>query len=322
MSWVYRTGLRALSPSGAEARLSVLIFHRVLSAFDPLRPGEPTAEQFDAKLRWVKERFNVIPLSEAVHGLKTGTLPERPLAITFDDGYADNHEQALPILSRLGLPATFFIATGFLDGGRMFNDTVIEALRQAQGEVLDLSDLGLGIHAISSGGERGAAVAAILEKLKYLPPKERDVAAGTIAERAGASLPTNLMMTAAQLAALHSAGMEIGGHTVSHPILKEIDMATARREIDEGRKRLESIVGGRVRLFAYPNGRPGRDYQAEHVKLVRELGFEAAVSSAWGAAKPGADPFQIPRFTPWDRLGWRFGLRLARNIMSGAYARA
>ena len=319
---MFRTLYRAIAPAGTNARLSVLIFHRVLAAADPLRPGEPTAAEFEAKLRWVKARFNVIPLSEAARGMKTGALPERPLAITFDDGYADNHELALPILAKLGLSATFFVAAGFLDGGRMFNDTVIETLRQARGEVLDLSDLGLGTHAISSGSERGAAVAAILEQLKYLPSKERDVAAGTIAERAGASLPTNLMMTAAQVAALHSAGMEIGGHTVSHPILKEIDMATARREIDDGRKRLESIVGGRVRLFAYPNGRPGRDYQAEHVKLVRELGFEAAVSSAWGAAKPGADPFQIPRFTPWDRLGWRFGLRLARNLMSDAYARA
>jgi hypothetical protein len=79
------------------------------------------------------------------------------------------------------------------------------------------------------------------------------------------------------------------------------------------RARLEQITGAPVRLFAYPNGRPRRDYRLEHAVLARELGFEAAVSSAWGAARAGDDLFQIPRFTPWDRPNWRFGLRLANS---------
>src|ERR1044071_7430526 len=73
-------------------------------------------------------------------------LPKRALSITFDDGYADNYNVAAPILLRLGLAATFFVATGFLDGGCMFNDVVIEALRCAGGAELDLDDLGLGRH--------------------------------------------------------------------------------------------------------------------------------------------------------------------------------
>jgi hypothetical protein len=89
-----------------------------------------------------------------------------------------------------------------------------------------------------------------------------------------------------------------------------------------GRAKLEEITGAPVRLFAYPNGRPLRDYRPEHAALARELGFEAAVSSAWGAARPGDDLYQIPRFTPWDRPNWRFGLRLATNRLSRDYARA
>ena len=70
-------------------------------------------------------------------------------------------------------------------------------------------------------------------------------------------------------------------------------------------------------LFAYPNGRPGVDYAPDvHPGMVRELGFDAAVSTHWGAARAGADCYQLPRFTPWDRGRVRFGLRLARNLLT------
>jgi hypothetical protein len=68
-----------------------------------------------------------------------------------------------------------------------------------------------------------------------------------------------------------------------------------------------------VRLFAYPNGKPGRDYSREHVDMVRELGFEAAVSTAWGVGHAASDPYQLPRFTPWDKTPGRFALRLLHN---------
>ena len=108
-----------MSPAGPNARLSILIFHRVLSARDPLVPEEIDAPRFDQICRWLKASFNVLPLDAAVASLKAGTLPQRAACITFDDGYADNFRVAMPILQQQGLTATFFIATGFLDGGRI-----------------------------------------------------------------------------------------------------------------------------------------------------------------------------------------------------------
>lgn len=303
-------------------RLTVLIFHRVLTEFDPLRPSEPTASEFEERMRWIAENFVVLPLASAAAALQEDRLPRRALCITFDDGYADNHDVALPILRKLGLHATFFIATGYLDGGRMFNDTVIEAIRQARDTVLDIDDFGLGVHALATLEERRAAIDRILPRVKYLPIGQREAVAGTIAERVGARLPDNLMMSSEQVAALHAAGMHIGGHTVMHPILAGIPLESARDEIGAGRERLEEITGAPVRLFAYPNGRPLRDYRREHAALVRELGFDAAVSSAWGSTRAGADLFQIPRFTPWDRPHWRFGLRLAMNLLGNYVVRA
>lgn len=306
--------LRTLAPAGARARLSVLIFHRVLAAHDPLQPGEPTVEEFERQLRWVKAWFNVLPLADAIQRLRTGRLPERPLAITFDDGYADNHDLATPVLERLGLTATFFVATRYLDGGRMFNDTVIESVRQFSGNQLDLRASGLGLHATDSIDARRQAIRALLQQVKYLEPGQRSALVAKIAETAGASPPDNLMMTSAQVAALVARGMEVGGHTATHPILARLSGGDARREIADGRDRLQQIAGTRISLFAYPNGQPNADYTRSTVALVRELGFDAAVTTSHGTAGAGADPHQLPRFTPWSRETWRYAAQLLRNV--------
>lgn len=304
----------ALSPAGAQARLTVLIFHRVLPEPDPLFPGVPDAARFQAQMHWIKTWFNVLALPEAVERLRAGDLPARAAAITFDDGYADNATVALPILKRLELPATFFIAAGYLDGGRMFNDTVIESIRRARGPELDLTRWGLGRHEIADDACRRRAIDRLLGTLKYLDPREREDKAAALAQAAGTELPRDLMLTTDQVRALAAAGMTIGAHTVSHPILSRVAEPEARAEMGEGRERLEAITGRRVALFAYPNGKPGTDYTGTHVRLAREAGFEAACSTGWGAATRRCDLFQIPRFTPWDRSGWRYALRLAGNL--------
>jgi peptidoglycan/xylan/chitin deacetylase (PgdA/CDA1 family) len=250
--------------------------------------------------------------------LSEGRLPERPLSITFDDGYADNAAVAAPILLKLGIPATFFVATGFLDGGRMWNDTVIEAIRAAASPVLDLTPLGLGEHALATDEDRRTAIDRSIRALKYLPLEQRAEKANRIAEIARAAPRQDLMMRAQDVYRLHHDGMTIGAHTVNHPILNRISEEEARSEIALGRKRLEEIIGAPVRLFAYPNGKPAEDYGLSHVRLVRELGFDGAVTTAWGTARHDADPFQLPRFGPWDRQRWKYGLRLLKNLTEPA----
>jgi peptidoglycan/xylan/chitin deacetylase (PgdA/CDA1 family) len=307
-------GARLLLDVPSRDRLSVLIFHRVTPQPDEMLPDEPDAARFEALMAWVAAVFNVLPLPEAVERLQAGGLPRRALSITFDDGYANNATVAAPILKRAGLHATFFVATGYLDGGRMFNDTVIEAVRGARGDALDLSALGLGRHPIGSTAARRAAVDALLSAMKYRADSERADLAERIAEVAGVIPPGDLMMTSAQAAQLAADGFELGGHTVNHPILAQLDDAAAREEIALGRARLQEISGRPVRLFAYPNGRPQRDYGPRTRQIVRELGFAGAVSTSPGAARVGSDPWQIPRFTPWARSPQRFALQMTRNL--------
>jgi hypothetical protein len=158
-----------LSPGGHGGRLPVMIFHRVLPEPDSLFPGEPDATRFDAQLPLLKRWFNILPLPDAIRGLREERLPPRPLTLTFDDGYADNCTVALSILQRHELRAAFFIATDYLDGGRMWNDTVIEAVRGCSKPVLDLATLKLGVHPIGTSTEKSPCDRLDSRRLKYLP---------------------------------------------------------------------------------------------------------------------------------------------------------
>lgn len=308
-----------LVSTGASARLSVLIFHRVHKQSDPLFPGSPDAARFEACMEAVRQCFAPISLLDACKAVEQDRIPPRAIAITFDDGYADNHAVALPILKRLGLHATFFVASDFIDGGRMWNDTIIEAVRRCPEHELDLTRAGLGRHPLANWSDRRLAIDNLIGMLKYHDPAERARLAALTGASAGVALPSDLMMTSGQVRELASAGMSVGGHTCSHPILARISDADARREIADGRDVLAGIVKEPIRLFAYPNGKPGRDYGRNHVELVRELGFTAAVSTAPGVAAAGSDRWQLPRFTPWELRPEHFALRLAASRHTARY---
>lgn len=320
MEFALRVFLKKLSPAGPEARLSILIYHRVLEEVDPLFPDQIDAARFAAQMGMLSRVFKMLPLSEAVKCLKSGTLPARAACITFDDGYADNAEVALPILRRHGIPATFFISTGYLNGGIMFNDRVIETVRRLAADVADFP--GLGIRQVDTLARRRAVAFELISMLKYRSIGERQEYLDRLIERSGITLPGDLMMTTQQVRKLADAGMELGGHTVNHPILSGLDLRSARAEIEGGRAALEEMTGQAVRTFAYPNGIPGKDYTTEHARLVAEMGFDAAVSTARGAARRGSDLFQLPRFTPWDIPISRFSVRLAGNLLQSRIATA
>jgi peptidoglycan/xylan/chitin deacetylase (PgdA/CDA1 family) len=303
--------LRVAEP--AERRLLLLIYHRVLPDRDELFPREITAEVFDWQMRSLAKHLAPLPLTEAIERLEAGTLPRRAVAVTFDDGYADNLAVAAPILRGAGVPATFFVATGYLGGGRMWNDTVIEAVRRLPDGEHDFGPLGLPARTVRGVEGRRAFCRDFITSIKHHPHAERQARADQLAAYVGRALPDHLMMAPAQVAELAGLGFEIGGHTVSHPILRVLDGPEAAREIAEGRSELERIVGRPVRLFAYPNGRPGEDYGDRDVELVRQAGFEAAVSTRRGACSRRSDRWQLPRFSSWERTPARW---LARVLLA------
>lgn len=313
---------RMLSPGGRKGRLSILIFHRVLARRDAIMNWDRDALEFERAIAWLKAWFNVLPLDEAIVRLRDRSLPACAAAITFDDGYADNCTVAMPILQSHGLTATFFIATGYLDGGRMWNDTVVEAVRRCRTASLDLSAEGLGRYELGSPEAIREAIMSILNQVKYQDPRERLKTVDYVASVAGGVLPSDLMLTSEQVKMMRRAGMSIGAHTVTHPIIGRLGPDEVRAEIVGSKEFLESLLQERVGLFAYPNGQPTLDYRREDAEAIRSLGFDAAVTTASGVADADSDLMQLPRFTPWERTRLRFGVRLFRNILQNPGLRA
>lgn len=310
---MFRFANRFLSPAGAGARLSILIYHRVVARPDPLLPDVLDARTFEQLMQALRSSFNVLPLGEAVQRLQQGTLPARPACITFDDGYADNASVALPILQKLGLHATFFVSPGYLNGGRMWNDTVYETVRHLPAGEIHLARFNQPSLHIDSAASRRLLAETVIKAVKHLPPQQRQHEVNAFSATAK-NLPADLMMTDAQVCALHQAGMTVGAHTMSHPILAKTDNTVAEQEISESKNHLENLLQNDVNLFAYPNGKPVQDYLPQHVRMVRACGFKAAVSTAWGVSTKNTDPFQLPRFTPWDHTSLRFLAQLTLNL--------
>jgi peptidoglycan/xylan/chitin deacetylase (PgdA/CDA1 family) len=194
----------------------------------------------------------------------------------------------------------------------MWNDTVIETVRRWPGDTLTFEPLGIQRLPTTDNTQRQQAIDTLLTALKHRPFDERDTLVEELARNVDAELPSP-MMTTEQVRGLYRGGMGVGGHTRRHPILTVLPDEHALAEIRDGKQDLEAILDTPIELFAYPNGRPDHDYTTRHVRMVKELGFEAAVSTAWAPADGRSDRFQLPRFTPWDRGTPGFLARLAYN---------
>jgi peptidoglycan/xylan/chitin deacetylase (PgdA/CDA1 family) len=293
-----------------EGRVCIITYHRILEHHDPLLEPEPDIETFTWQMETLAASFNVLTLPDAIIAIRENKVPPRAVCITFDDGYRSCHDIALPILTRLRLPATVFVTTGFLDEGTMWNDRIIEAVRRLPEGSLDLREVGLGLHMMSGPADRKDIAQKINDASKYLPAKTRIRAIERLEALTENASSSSLMLTREMIANLAKNGIEIGGHTVTHPILTKLSDEDARYEIEENKRVLEDIIGKPIQLFAYPNGKIDADFDQRHVQMVKDAGYSAAFTTAFGTATKTTDFFQIPRSRPWDITPFIFSMRL------------
>jgi peptidoglycan/xylan/chitin deacetylase (PgdA/CDA1 family) len=307
----------------SQGRLTVLTYHSVTSAYDPLASFEQiTAATFREQMSLVSRHFTVLPLMEAIEHLQRGTLPANALAITFDDGYLNNHDVALPILKSLGLTATFFVSTGYMEGGLMFNDLIMEALRRTRKDdfVVPTEVDPSGRLELQNAPGRVKAFKRLAAYAKYLPDSER---AAFCLETWRSLVPSNaaemprLMMSAEHVRNLHQQGMTIGGHSHSHPIFTSCSLDKVREEVILNRDTLHNLIGEPPEVFAYPNGRANRDYTLAHARLLEEAGYRCAVTTEIGVCCPGMDLYQLPRYMPWTMTPGKLLYHLSRNAITG-----
>ncbi len=258
-------------------------------------------------------------MRQLVDGVRAGRLPKRAVAVTFDDGYADNLQEALPILEKRGVPTTFFVASGFV-GGReeAFPDELDRLLLQPSkaAGMLRVGAWSMDLPAMS------AVTAGNWNVLEKVAPTARHEAYRQLCALAGPmdhagrqglldevrtwagagreGRESHRMMSENELARLASSPLAtIGAHTVTHPRLSAIGLEEQGREIRQSKRRLEEIMGREVASFAYPYGGDS-DYSAETVRAVKEAGFEFACSNYGGVVRHGADLLQINRVLARD----------------------
>jgi peptidoglycan/xylan/chitin deacetylase (PgdA/CDA1 family) len=296
---------------GKQKKLLVLIYHRVLDRPDPMRPEEIDIKTFKWQMELLKAYFNVLPLDIALEQLKNDCLPSRAVCITFDDGYADNYHNALPVLSEMEFNATFFIASGYLDGGRMWNDTIIESIRLLTHPTLDLKQFGCDLYDVSSDIKKAQTSLVLLDKVKRMNKEQQTSCINAILSHIDKDqIPKDLMLSTEQLKALSKAGMIIGGHTVTHPILSSMSDEEVDLELTVNKASLEELIDKPVDFFAYPNGKLNMDYRLDQTKIIEKAGYKAAFSTNWSYINKKSDIWQLPRFRPWENNPVDFMIRL------------
>ena len=308
---LHHSGLLALARLARQrARGVVLRYHALTDGGDEVLYAAPDiclpVEAFRLQMAFARRAYSVVSLDELVAALERGgKLPPRALAITFDDGYADNHRLALPVLRGLGLPATVYVATGGISNAAPFWVAAVRAL------VLSASGTELTVPGqepvpLGAAAARGPVAKALTRALVPLRAAERAEVLAATAASAGVDLHEVLagsMLTWDQIRELHGAGWTIGAHTVTHSNVALAPSDEAERDILGSRDALAAAIGAPVHHFCYPNtGGQHRYFSAEIGDLLRRHGFRSATTSRPGALRPGADPFQLPRLGISPRL--------------------
>lgn len=293
-----------------------MLFHKVPRLADPLVPNELCLSQFENILDFLTENSRVIPLTDAIDALERNALPARATVLTFDDGYADWMETVAPSLRSRNLPATFFLTTEQFSGPTLWHERIVSAVRGLPEHGADLPYGFAKFSDLNHPSHRTRLISELQNRLKYAPLHERIAAIELLETQANVPLTTSQHFDEKSARALHAQGFEIGAHTKRHPILTECTELEAREEIGGCKEQLEAAIRGSVTSFAYPNGRPLRDFNSTHIRMVKEAGYRCAVVTSGGAANRHSDKFQLPRFTPWGKTDLRMGYQLARNILS------
>lgn len=275
----------------------VLLYHRVARLESDPELLALTPDNFRAQLRYLQENFHVVRFEE-----DWARVAKPAVAITFDDGYADNLLEALPILEEVGLPATFFITSGAIGTAQLFWWHEVEQLLLGQQTLpasFTLSDNRCGgTWPTATHRERQECYHAMVRLLNDAAAVQRDawlVQLRCWAGAAPAPAAGQRAMTLAELRRLAaSSRVTIGAHSVTHTRLAALAAEAQREEIITSKRQLEAWLGRDVTVFSYPFGRRC-DYTPESVAVCREAGFTKAAANFPGQAHRWTDPYQIPR---------------------------
>jgi peptidoglycan/xylan/chitin deacetylase (PgdA/CDA1 family) len=282
----------------SRRRALILTYHRFGADGDD-DDGKTPARQFAEQLEYLTAHYDVVPLSRMVERITAPEpLPSRLAAVTIDDGYRDAYEVAYPLLRRYGVPAALFVVTEFADRRSwIWTDKARFLTRQAAPQRLTMkireSELRLELNGATSRRDASERINSVI---KRLPDESKEEAIERISLALGVAIPQTppeefSSVTWDQAREMYTNGVEIGSHTVTHPILTNVGDERLRRELRDSKSRLEEALGHRVDLFCYPNG----DNDERVRREVALAGYRAAVTVVNGLNQRGDDPLTLRR---------------------------
>lgn len=303
---IFKTGILRVVQRSHAHYLTVLNYHRIgiptQTGFDTFKPNiSATPDMFAQQMDLVSRWFNVVSLTQLTAWLNgNALLPSHAVLITFDDGYLDNYLQAAPILRQYNFPALIFLTTEYIGQDRpFFWDLIAYCLYHTTRDHISLS--GIGDWVWHNVDQLEIAIHSLTEKIKTYPENEKQQILEKLPAQLNVSIPNGtfqkLIMNWDQVRELQSMGVEFGGHTMTHPILTQVNTAQAYNEIEGSKRRVEDETGNPVLGFAYPNGQE-TDFNTEIIQMVAQIGYQAAFSLIHGKDPYNSvykTPFQIKR---------------------------
>lgn len=282
----------------------VLMYHRVVGESDISEPLEPgmwvSSRTFDEQIAYLQEKYDIVPLGWLVDVLRERkSIRSRLCAVTFDDGWRDNFDNALPVLAKYDIPATVFLATGVIGSNdrlwvsqawsSLVNlDRTVDALPGWPCRLKNTLDR---LACCGRRGERQRLATASMEMIKGLPADLQRDTVSHLAASVSRRSSEREMLDWDEVRKMKDYGIDFGAHTENHAILTGLSRLEMEREVIRSKEAIESVLGERVKAFSYPNG----DWNEEIIRFVREAGYDYAVGTKQSHCGPDDDLYAIPR---------------------------
>jgi peptidoglycan/xylan/chitin deacetylase (PgdA/CDA1 family) len=313
-------------------RVLVLMYHRVLAKKDDgrviARDGMAvSSEVFEMQMRYIAEHFDVMSLNEFVGCIeKNKGFGRNRCLVTFDDGWEDNYRKAYPVLKRIGIPATVFLATDFMGRKDPFwQERTVELLSRLRDAVEKDAERRTGIlrECLDRKVERiltcdrkalKEEVAAYVHAMKGKNPDEIKEIIGRFddlvaASGAGISRESHFMSWD-EIRDMATNGISFASHGKSHVILTRLPRPEVEREARESRTTIQELLGLPVTAFSFPNG----DYSEDVIDIVRNCGYKVAFSTQEGTHAASDDPYRIKRYNIHEDMTANIPMFMARIV--------
>jgi len=271
---------RAMSAEMAR----ILMYHNFSGSGDD--PDAVSMAALRRQFDYLHRHFSVVPLSKLIESLETGKkLENRMVVLTVDDGRRNCYECMFPALKEFQMPATLFVVSSFINREDWIWTDKVLWLSEQSSRPVDLAP---------------QQIDGFFHRLNRLRPEIRTAAIEAVANGMGLAIPVGPPPKYApcswqELREMADSGLvEIGSHTVTHPIFSSVTDDESFQELTRSRAQIEEGVGKTVTSFCFPNGQMG-DFRLSQVRQVRDAGYRGAVAAYPGLVGPGADPCQLPR---------------------------